>query len=104
MAVYTKAMIILQIFIVTTFFAFVMGGTIPEKTVGAPAVHQEAEKAIHDGSTMVTRLESPKMDTRAKRSPYIGWGRRPGLRYSKATSVFDSDNLFNKMYNRYEKR
>ncbi|ODN04816.1 hypothetical protein Ocin01_01878 [Orchesella cincta] len=35
---------------------------------------------------------------------YIGWGRRPSLRYSKATSTFDHDSLFNRMHNNFDKR
>jgi len=35
---------------------------------------------------------------------YIGWGRRPSLRYSKATSVFDHDSLFNRLHNNFDKR
>ncbi|CAL8137065.1 unnamed protein product [Orchesella dallaii] len=35
---------------------------------------------------------------------YIGWGRRPSLRYSKATSVFDHDSMFNRLHNNFEKR
>jgi len=40
----------------------------------------------------------------ARPKRYVGWGRKPGLRYGKATSAFDFDTAFNKIYNKYQKR
>jgi hypothetical protein len=106
MAGYTRVMITLQFLVLATLVAIVWSGTVPEKLIGVPAAHQGNVDKIKDNNLMVTGPEGNKLEdstTRAKRYAY-GWGRRPGLRYSKATSVFDNDNLFNKIYNRYEKR
>lgn len=62
-----------------------------------------AESSITSGAEKYIPPQiSPNGISRMKR--YIGWGRRPGMRYSKATSAFDWDNQFNKIYNKYEKR
>lgn len=99
-------MMTLQVLLLASLVSIALSGALPsEKQHGD--VHKEEEvleKVVKEAPTvgmLSSRFASPA--ARAKR--YIGWGRRPGLRYSKATSIFDNDpSTFNRIYNRYDKR
>lgn len=69
--------------------------TLPVLRSSLPMIssNDDLEVVAHTGS-----------DSLGRQKRYIGWGRRPSLRYNKAVSVMDHDSLFNRLHNAFDKR
>ncbi len=95
----------LQLALIATIISLAMCATVPLEQTQHQKEGQEvvaAESFTHPMGVVGTGINTPMVRfppsglSRAKR--YIGWGRRPGMRYSKAN--WDFDNNFNKAFKR----
>lgn len=78
-------------------------GALTESSSGvSPAARSNFPIITSTDDLEVVAHTGPEGLGRQKR--YIGWGRRPSLRYNKAVSTIDHDNLFNRMHNNFDKR
>jgi len=103
----------LHVLFLASFIAFALCASLPQTTQnvkkGVDPNHfiEESEPlavspVILPPASIPSSGFPPSKLARPKR--YVGWGRKPGLRYGKATSAFDFDTAFNKIYNKYQKR
>lgn len=77
-------------------------GVLTDASSGTAAARSNFPIITSTDDLEVVAHTGPEGLGRQKR--YIGWGRRPSLRYNKAVSMIDHDNLFNRMHNNFDKR
>lgn len=96
----------LQLVLLASLLALGASATIPElgqlleKEPGTENIAADSSTNPEGVVPLASRFYPGLGLSRTKR--YIGWGRKPGLRYSKAN--WDFDTSFNKLFNKYEKR